>query len=82
MTISAIQSILSIPLDTKKELSDPHIPWGINNRIFNEMKSQDATGSYKKVQVIPDDPEWRFVCRYFHQDKPHQYSIRKVYCIS
>ena len=81
MTISAIQSIPSIPLDIKKELSDPHIPWGINKRIFNEMKSQDATGSYKKVQVIPDDPEWRFVCRYFHQDKPNHYSIRKVYCI-
>ena len=78
MSITAIQSI---PLDIRKELSDPHIPWGINRRIFNEMKSQDATGSYKKVQVLPTDPEWRFVWRYFHQDKPHRYSIKKVYCI-
>ena len=45
------------------------------------MKSQDAEGNYKKVQVLPTDPEWRFVWRYFHQDKPNNYSIKKIYCI-
>ena len=35
MSIIAIQSI---PLDIRKELSDPHIPWGISKRIFKEMK--------------------------------------------
>ena len=77
MSITAIQSI---PLDIRKELSDFHIPWEIDNRIFNEMKSQE-TSSYKKVQVLPADPEWRFVWRYFHQDKPKRYNIKKIYCI-
>ena len=77
----SIIDIQSIPLDIRKELSDPHIPWGINKRIFNEMKSQDANNSYKKVQVLPTDPEWRFVWRYFHQDKPNNYIIKKIYCI-
>ena len=77
----SITDIQSIPLDIRKELSDPNIPWGISKRIFNEMKSQDATGSYKKVQVLPTDPEWRFVWRYFHKDKPNNYGIKKIYCI-
>ena len=76
----SITSIQPIPLDIRKELSDPHIPWGINKRIFNEMKSQETSG-YKKVQVLPTDPEWRFVWRYFHQDKPNRYNIKKIYCI-
>ena len=78
MTITAIQSI---PLDIRKELSDPHNPLGINKRIFNEMQSQDTKRGYKKVQVLPTDPEWRFVWRYFHQDKPNHYGIKKIYCI-
>ena len=77
----SITTIQSIPLDIRKELSNPHIPWEISKRIFNEMKLQETTVSYKKVQVLPTDPEWRFVCRYFHQDKPHRYSIGQVYCI-
>ena len=77
----SITAIKSIPLDMRKELSDPHIPWGINKRIFNEMKSQGSASSYKKVQVLPTDTEWCFVCRYFHQDKPNHYGIKRVYCI-
>ena len=77
----SITAIKSIPLDMRKKLSDPNIPLGINKRIFNEMKSQDAKRGYKKVQVLPTDPEWRFVWRYFHQDKPNRYGIKKVYCV-
>ena len=76
----SITTIQSIPLDIRKDLSAPHIPWRINKRIFDEMKSQ-TTGNYRKVQVLPTDPEWRFVCRYFHQDKPNHFGIKKVYCI-
>ena len=76
----SIIAIKHMPLDIRKELSDPRIPWEINKRIFNEMKSQDE-GSYKKVQVLPTDPEWRFVWRYFNHDKPNKYGIKRVYCI-
>ena len=76
----SIGTIQPIPPDIRKELSDPHTPWLINNRIFNEMKSQ-SINNYKKVQVLPTDPEWSFVWRYFHHDKPNRYSIKKIDCI-
>ena len=73
-------TIQPIPLNIRKELSNPHIPLEISKRIYNEMNSQN-TKSYKKVQVLPTDPEWHFVWRYFHQDKPNNYNIKKIYCI-
>ena len=76
MTISAIKPI---PVDLVKQLND--IPLNISDRIFNEMKSQETRGGYKKVQVLPTDPEWRFVWRYFHHDKPHRYGIKRIYCV-
>ena len=76
MPISAIKNI---PIDFRENLND--IPLDISDRIFNEMKSQDAKCSYKKVQVLPTDPEWRFVWRYFHHDKPHRYGIKRIYCV-
>ena len=79
MSISDIQSI---PLDIRKELYDNNIPLRVSDRIFNEMKNQGVQGSYKKVQVIPTDPEWRFVWRYFHHDKPNKYGIKRIYCIN
>ena len=78
MSITPIQFI---PLDMRKELSDPNIPLEINKRIFNEIKSQDSKSIYKKVQVLLTDPEWRFVWSYFHQDKPNNYNIKKIYYI-
>ena len=68
-----------IPLDLRKELPDYWTPWVINKRIFEEMKLQK--GPYKKVQVLPTDPEWRFVWRYFYHDKPKRWGIKQIYCI-
>ena len=75
-------TITSIPLDLRKELSDYHAPLGINDRIFNKMRSKGAKGTYKRVQVLPTDPEWRFIWRCFYHDKPNQYGIKRIYCIS
>ena len=77
----SIAAIKPIPVDFRKELHDYYIPLGISDRIFNEMKQQEVQGNYKKVQVLPTDPEWRFVCRYFHHDKPNKYGIKRIYCI-
>ena len=78
----SITDIQSIPLDIRKELHDCDIPLRISDRIFNEMRNQDVQGTYKKVQVLPTDPEWRFVWRYFHHDKPNKYGIKRIYCIN
>ena len=76
MPISAIKPI---PVDLREQFND--IPLDISDRIFSEMKSKDAKDSYKKVQVIPTAPEWRFVWLYFHHDKPHRYGIKMIYCV-
>ena len=72
-------AIKPIPLDSRENLND--MPLHISDRIFNEMKSQGEKDGYKKVQVLPTDPEWRFVWRYFHNDKPHRYGIKRIFCI-
>ena len=60
-----------IPHDIRQELPDPLTPWGISERIVQQMKTpSDATLKYKKCQVLPTDPEWRFVWRMFHHNKP------------
>ena len=51
-----IPAIKPIPIDLRKELSDYYTPWCISDRIANEMKYQDAQCVYKKVQVLPTDP--------------------------
>lgn len=69
---------IPIPLDLRDELPNPSTPWMISPRIFSEMKKQKA--KHKKVQVLPTDPEWNFVWKYFHNDPP-KYAINKVYCV-
>jgi hypothetical protein len=71
-----------IPLDLRRDLPDPHVPWGISKQIFSQMQAQTGPAhKFKKVEVLPTDPEWRFVWRYFHHDKPTHYDLGRVYCI-
>ena len=69
-----------IPPDLHRDLPNPVLPWGISENIFGQMRAQEAT-PYKKVQVLPTDPEWRLVWRLFHHDKPHRYGIGRIYCV-
>ena len=75
-------AITSIPLDLRKELGNYYVPWGLSERICNKMSSHGAQHLHKRVQVLPTDPEWRFIWRYFHYDKPNKYRIKRIYCIS
>ncbi|HPE85493.1 MAG TPA: hypothetical protein PLO43_04880, partial [Chlamydiales bacterium] len=73
---------LPIPLDIRKELPNQLTPWAISKRIFDEMKTlPDTELKYKKCQILPTDPEWRFVWRMFFHSKPNRYSINRIYCI-
>jgi hypothetical protein len=69
-----------IPPDLNRELPNPALPWGISENVFGQMKAQ-GTAPYKKVQVLPTDPEWRLVWRLFHHDKPNRYGIGRIYCV-
>jgi len=68
-----------IPVDIRKDLPEHWTPWKISPGIFSQMSTQQ--GRYKKVEVLPTDPEWRFVWRYFYHDKPQRWGISRVYCI-
>jgi len=69
-----------LPANLHQELPDPKIPWKISDRIMEEIKGQKGV-SFKKVEVRPTDPEWRFIWKYFHHDKPSGYDIGRIYCL-
>ena len=80
MAFSIQPPSLPIPVDLHTELADPLMPWHASKR-FSDTQSIASHHSYKKVQVLPTDPEWRFVWRYFHRDKPIKYDLTKVYYV-
>lgn len=68
-----------IPVDIRRDLPNQWTPWKISDTVFGKMSSEQ--GKYKKAEVLPTDPEWRFVWRYFYHDKPKRWGIGRVYCI-
>ena len=69
-----------LPPGLRQDLPDPWMPWKISDRVFHSLVAP-ANSPYKKTQVLPTDPEWRFVWRYFYQDKPISYGIKRIHCI-
>lgn len=68
-----------LPTDLRQDLPDYWTPWKVSDQIFGQMRSQK--GKYKKIEILPTDPEWRFVWRYFYHDKPYKYGIKHIYCV-
>ncbi len=58
----------------------PKTPWNITPNLFARIQSQPE-GSFVKCEVLPTDPEAAFVLQYFMHCKPHNYAIKKIYCI-
>jgi hypothetical protein len=77
----AIQPMpIPLPPRLPRRLHNKLVPWDISPRIFREMKKQKRA-PFKKVQVLPTDPEWRFVWEYFNHDKPHRFAIKAIFCV-
>jgi len=72
---------IPIPLDLRKDLVDSKTPWQISQGVFERMQQQQGDLKYRKVQLLPTDPDWRFVWRYFHYDKPKTYCIKQIFCV-
>ena len=70
-----------IPLGLRQDLPDPWMPWKMSDRVFQALAPSQADAPYRRAQVLPTDPEWRFVWRYFYQDKPTHYGIKQIHCI-
>ncbi|MBH1988418.1 MAG: DUF1566 domain-containing protein [Myxococcaceae bacterium] len=69
-----------LPADVRNDLPDPGIPWGISGRVFRN-KTLVPNGTYFKAEILPTDPEWRFIWRCFYHDKPTKWGLSRVYCV-
>ncbi|MBH2006908.1 MAG: hypothetical protein I8H75_06210, partial [Myxococcaceae bacterium] len=69
-----------LPTGVRNDLPNPWIPWGISERVFKN-KTLVSNATYAKAEVLPTDPEWRFIWRCFYHDKPTRWGLSRVYCI-
>src|SRR5262249_47264170 len=65
----------SIP---KLLLPVPYSPWRISEGVFNRLISN---GAYYKCELLPSDPEYNFVYKYFYNNSPTNRHIKRVFCI-
>jgi hypothetical protein len=82
--MTAINSATTIPKGLKNHLPEPESPWQISSTLFNRISAQPyETGGtlYKKCEILPEDPECRFILQYFNHQKPSRYGIAKIFCI-
>ncbi|MBH1988412.1 MAG: DUF1566 domain-containing protein [Myxococcaceae bacterium] len=69
-----------LPINVRHHLPDPGIPWEMSERVFKN-KTLVPNATYTKAEVLPSDPEWDFVWRYFYHDKPTKWGLSRVYCV-
>ncbi len=82
--MTAVNSATMIPKGLKAYLPEPESPWQMSPALFARGSQQpfEAGGTlYKKCQVLPEDPECRFILTYFNHQKPIKYGISKIFCI-
>ena len=72
-----------LPANIKDEIPNPSIPWLISDELFARLQAVPTKKdiAYRKVAVLPTDPEWRFVWKYFSHDGPNRYMIKSIYCV-
>ena len=71
-----------IPLELKNLASHPATPWKVSDPLFNRSQNIPwGSISFKKCEVLPSDPEFKFVMHFFKQQKPPYYSIKKIHFI-
>ena len=74
MNISSIRELATVlPTNLKNEISNLSTPWGISEDLFARLKNsglvkEEGTAVYRKTQVLPTDPEWGLVWKYFSHD--------------
>ncbi|NGX42785.1 MAG: hypothetical protein K940chlam7_01073 [Chlamydiae bacterium] len=71
-----------IPTSLKETLPFPTTPWKLNLDLFERVRKGGYTDmSYKTCEVLPSDPEYAFVFRFFVHQKPPAFGIRRIICI-
>lgn len=70
------------PPDLRPLLPNPNTPWLISPTLFQKLQGKTHHGSpYHKTEITSQDPEWKFLLRYFEWQKPTNRSIGAAYCI-
>ena len=84
---SAAAAAASISLPIPNGLSDtlphPQSPWKVNFNLFNRVKSQllNSSKPFSTCEVLNTDPEFSFILKYFENQRPPGYGIRRIVCI-
>ena len=73
----------NVPPNLIGQLPHPETPWVFSDSLRSRLNGTDKEGtlSYKKCVVLSQDPEWDFVWKAFHHQKPTYYGIKRVFCI-
>lgn len=77
----------TIPPNLASQLFSPKTPWRISPALFERIQkqAQDVSGNKPKLFVACDvsqsDPECAFVMKYFLDQKPKNYGVRRILCV-
>jgi hypothetical protein len=70
----------SQPIPSGLKAPVPKTPWNVSPQLFARVQNQPGD-PFTKCEVLPTDPEAAFVLAYFMHQKPHNYAIKRIYCI-
>jgi TPR repeat protein len=60
---------------------NPQTPWNFSEPLFERVQNYTSDKSFKLCEVLPADPDLQFILKYFEQQKPAGYGIKRVVCI-
>ena len=69
----------SLPPNLKAFCQDP--PWRASPSLFERVSASTPEGNYRKVELLPSDPEYQFVWKYFYHQQPTNRIIQSIYFI-
>ena len=75
MSLSVEKSLLP----TNLPLAQPDTPWRVSKEVFERLQPHSGS-SFKQCQLLPSDPDYQFVYRYFHHELPTNRAIKRVFC--
>ncbi|MGC2595384.1 MAG: tetratricopeptide repeat protein [Rhabdochlamydiaceae bacterium] len=83
MSLQSIGQQPSIYSELREKLPNPQTPWATSRVLFDRITKQPTPvhQRFKKCALLPSDPEYEFVRRYFLEHKPTGYGIDRVHCI-
>ncbi len=78
---SVTQPTWPIPSGLKGLLPYPRTPWLLGQELLRRIGEQPSRDSYQAIEVLSSDAEFKFILKYFEQQKPPGYGIKRMMCV-